>query len=272
MIVSTVPIAMMPTCTRTTGAASAMVCRSSDRRGVDMASGDINTMTKPRPIRTSTERTIEVPRSARYYTLGDPKPGGELWVVLHGIGQLAGDFIEYFSVLNDGTRTIVAPEALSRAYLASVDIPAADRPVGAVWMTREFRDHEMRDYVRYLDLLHAELTERHRPSRTIVVGFSQGGATASRWAVLGSAPIDHLVLWGATLPPDVDPATVNEKLRGASLTILVGKTDQYISPQAVAAERARLDAAKVSYKLIEFDAGHSIKRAVLLDLASQLAN
>jgi predicted esterase len=228
-------------------------------------------MTRPRPIRTSTEHTIEVPRSARYYTLGDPPPGGELWVVLHGIGQLAGDFVEYFSVLNDGTRVIAAPEALNRAYLAPVNVPAAERPVGAVWMTREFREQEMRDYVRYLDLLHAELTERHRPARTIVVGFSQGGATASRWAVRGSSPIDHLVLWGATLPPDVDPATVNEKLRGASLSLVIGRTDQYISPESVAAERARLDGAHVKYRLTEFDAGHSIKRAVLLHLAQELA-
>jgi hypothetical protein len=65
---------------------------------------------------------------------------------------------------------------------------------------------------------------------------------------------------------------VNEKLRGASLSIVIGRTDQYISPEAVASERARLDAASVRYRLIEFDAGHSIKRAVLLDLAGQLVS
>ena len=68
-------------------------------------------MTKPRPIRTASEHSIEVPRTARYYVLGEAT-GGDLWIVLHGFGQLAGDFIEYFVELNDGSRVIVAPEAL----------------------------------------------------------------------------------------------------------------------------------------------------------------
>ena len=71
-------------------------------------------MSRPRPIRTATEFSIEVPRTARYYMLGDGHRGGDLWVVLHGFGQLAGDFIEYFVELNDGSRTVVAPEALNR--------------------------------------------------------------------------------------------------------------------------------------------------------------
>src|ERR1044071_2582164 len=129
-------------------------------------------LTKPRPIRTAVEHSIEVPRPARYFELGTAV-GGVLWVVLHGFGQLAGDCIEYFTELNDGSRVIVAPEALNRYYTASLSVPSAERPVGATWMTREFREAEMRDYVRYLDLLHLELAARVRPRRTIVVGFSQ---------------------------------------------------------------------------------------------------
>lgn len=189
--------------------------------------------------------------------------------MLHGIGQLAGDFIEYFAVLDDGRHVVVAPEALNRYYTQPISIPSADRHVGATWMTKEYRDAEIADYVRYLDLLHAELLAAHRPSRTIVVGFSQGGATAARWAVQGGAAIHSLILWGAMLPPDVDPVTVNDRLRGASLQLVIGRTDQYISADAVAGERARLDAAGVRYQVVEYDAGHSIKRAVVTDLASK---
>ncbi len=227
-------------------------------------------MTKPRPIRTASEHSIEVPRTARYYVLGDAT-GGDLWIVLHGFGQLAGDFIEYFVELNDGSRVIVAPEALSRYYTASLAVPSAERPVGATWMTREFRDAEVRDYVRYLDLLHAELTKTFRPRRTIVVGFSQGGATASRWIVKGSAPIHTLVLWGATLPPDLDLPTSREKLAASRLKIVIGRTDQYISPDALATEKRRLADANVSAEFIEYDAGHSVKRAVLKELAAKIA-
>jgi predicted esterase len=207
---------------------------------------------------------------ARYYVMGNAT-GGDLWIVLHGFGQLAGDFVEYFVELNDGSRVIVAPEALNRYYTASLSVPSAERPVGATWMTREFRESEMRDYVRYLDLLHAELTRRFRPRRTIVVGFSQGGATASRWVAKGAASIHTLVLWGATLPPDLEVDSARARLSEARIKIVVGTTDQYISPEALQRERQRLEDAKLPAEFILYDAGHSIKRGVLKELAAKIA-
>lgn len=229
-------------------------------------------MTTPRPKRTATERSIEVPRTARYYVLGeDAGPGRELWIVLHGFGQLAGDFIEYFAVLNDARHIVVAPEALNRYYTQPVSVPSPDRKVGATWMTKEHREAEIADYVRYLDLLHAELVARYQPSRTVLVGFSQGGATATRWALQGTTTFHALILWGATVPPDVDLTSLNEKLRGATLRLVIGRTDQFISPEALAAERARLDAAGVRHDVVEYEAGHSIKRAVCAALAEKIA-
>lgn len=227
-------------------------------------------MSKPRPIRTAIEHTIEVPRTARYYEMGSAV-GGDLWIVLHGFGQLAGDFIEYFAELNDGSRVIVAPEALNRYYTASLSVPSAERPVGATWMTREFREAEMRDYVRYLDLLHASLAGRLRPRRTIVVGFSQGGATAARWVTRGAASVHTLVLWGATLPPDLDLASSRDRLTASRLTLVIGRADQYIAPSAIVVERKRLGDADIPAEFIEYDEGHSIKRAVLKELAARLA-
>lgn len=231
-------------------------------------------MTKPRPIRTAAVRSITVPRTARYYTIGADHPSiDELWIVLHGFGQLAGDFIEFFADLDDGRRLVAAPEALNRYYtVASTAVPASERPVGATWMTREDRDHEINDYVRYLDLVHAELIAGHPMARTRVIGFSQGGATAARWALRGSTRIDRLILWGATLPPDVRLSSVDDELRGARLTFVIGKTDPFISADGLAAERARLDSGGVRYDVLEYDAGHSIKRAVLQDIAGGAPN
>src|SRR5690348_9673298 len=100
---------------------------------------------------------IAVGRTARYVVLGSTaKTGGlrEVWVVLHGYGQLAATFARYFEILDDGTRLIVAPEALNRFYLTGpTSGPANERPVGATWMTREDREHEIEDYVAYLDTL-----------------------------------------------------------------------------------------------------------------------
>src|SRR5437763_687904 len=116
-------------------------------------------MTDARPIVVPVEARIEVPRSARYFLLGD-RPGDveEIWFVLHGIGQLASAFIAYFADLDDGRRMVVAPEALNRYYTAPISVPSSERPVGATWMTKEDRDAEIRDYTRYLDLVHQRVT------------------------------------------------------------------------------------------------------------------
>ena len=76
----------------------------------------------------------------------------ELWYVLHGYGQLAAPFLDDFRAIDDGTRLIVAPEALSRFYEGDVQARLhKDAKVGASWMTREDRDAEIADYVAYLD-------------------------------------------------------------------------------------------------------------------------
>jgi len=72
------------------------------------------------------EHRITVSRSARYFTLG--RPDREVWFVLHGYGQLAARFLRHFEPLDDGTRLMVAPEALSRFYLGEA---RAERGVGA---------------------------------------------------------------------------------------------------------------------------------------------
>src|SRR5918999_834887 len=63
------------------------------------------------------EAHIAVMRTARYYTLGgDARSPRELWFACHGYGQLARYFARHFEPLDDGTRTIVVPEGLSRFY------------------------------------------------------------------------------------------------------------------------------------------------------------
>jgi len=153
---------------------------------------------------TITAHALVVPRTARYYTLG-PTHGfpRELWFVCHGYGQLAERFLRQFAPLDDGTRLIVAPEGLSRFYLD----PLAQRRndpsprVGATWMTREDRDAEIADYVAYLERLAAEI--RHplagAAPRIVVLGFSQGTATVSRWLAASDLRVDQLVLWGGAI-------------------------------------------------------------------------
>jgi len=130
--------------------------------------------------RTVVEHHITVPRTARYHALGDAATASEIWIVLHGYGHLARYFLRKFEGLEEG-RLIVAPEGLSRFYLDD-----GHTRVGATWMTREDRELEIADQLTYLDQLTEHLRAGSRADiRLNVLGFSQGVATACRWAAIG---------------------------------------------------------------------------------------
>jgi predicted esterase len=213
------------------------------------------------------EHHITTLRTARYYTLGQPGPGiTDVWFALHGYGHLASLFVRELSALDDGSRLIVAPEALSRFYLGGLrERPASERAVGASWMTREDRLMEIDDQVRYLDAVYAEVLagiDRAR-ARVCVLGFSQGTATAVRWLRYGTARAGRLILWGGEIPPDVDLSTERDRFSGVDLTLVVGTQDEYITSKIIAREKQRLDAHAIPFKLVTFEGGHTIDEAVL---------
>ena len=223
-----------------------------------------------------TSHDIIVSRTARYFTLG-PTQGfpRELWIVCHGYGQLAGRFIRQFSVVDDGTRVIVAPEALSRFYLDSIPERRGQQEprVGATWMTREHREQEIVDYVRYLDQVLSELRNRLSGAapRVIVVGFSQGTATVCRWLARGNQRADDLVLWGGGLPPELDLGEWAGKLSGASITLVVGDADEFVTPAMVTLEAERLSAAGIAFSIQRYAGGHAIDADALGEVAARFA-
>jgi len=205
------------------------------------------------------EHPFSTSRSARYFTLGAPAHAADLWFVCHGYGQLASRFLERFRPIEAG-RCIVAPEGLSRFYLTE---SPTERRVGASWMTREDRLHEIDDYVRYLDGLYAMVVPRD--ARVTALGFSQGTATACRWTAIGSSRVDRLIVWGGEVPPDLDltDTRVAERLRAAKLTLVFGTRDQLFTPKIIAATESRLREQKIPYELVPFEGGHDIDEATL---------
>lgn len=216
----------------------------------------MNQPEEPQPL----EHRITVPRTARYYTLGS-ESAAEVWVVLHGFGQLAARFIRSFSPVAGPERLIVAPEALNYYYTNH-----EAKKSGATWMTSENRLVQIADYVRYLDQLLAEVSTGRTLKRVEVHGFSQGAATASRWVGQGTVQPARLVLWGGGVPPDFDFAAHGERLSRANLTVVVGDRDQYVPEAEVESQRRRLDAAGVRHGLKRFSGGHLIPWTVLQEL------
>ena len=82
-------------------------------RAVELEAGD-DAPNAPRAF------ALEVPRTARYYTVGDRGTARSVWLAVHGYGQLAGYFARHFAPHAEG-RLVVAPEALSRFYVGRAE-------------------------------------------------------------------------------------------------------------------------------------------------------
>lgn len=216
------------------------------------------------------EHHLPVTRSARYYTRGAAAQAREVWFVCHGYGQLAQYFLRRFDTIDDGTRLVVAPEALSRFYLADPGGSHAYARIGATWMTREDRLREIADYVGYLDALYREIMAGGVPAtaRVVVLGFSQGVATACRWAVLGQARVDELVLWAERAPPDLDLAQAAARLRNTRVRLVAGTADPSLPPGALDEERSRLSQQGIPSEALTFAGGHELDSDTLQRLAA----
>jgi predicted esterase len=207
---------------------------------------------------------ITVSRTGRYFLLGDELGANEVWFVLHGYSQLAAGFLRWFEPAARPGRLIVAPEALSRAYFEEQNA----RRVGASWMTREDREAEIQDYVRYLDRVADEVIGALPPRPWVEIhGFSQGTATASRWAALGRHAANRMVLWGGSVPPDLDVERLRTSLRGAPVVLVAGDRDQYVTADQVRNEEARLVGLGLGVDVRTFPGGHAVDRTVLATLA-----
>jgi len=219
---------------------------------------------EPEPPLDVRDHRIEVPRSALWWSAGGEAGVSEIWVVLHGFGMLARNFIGWFRPAVTPHRLVVAPEALNRYYLKP-----RERKVGATWMTSHDRLAEIADYVRYLDLLLAEVRrEFDAPTAPVQVhAFSQGAATGCRWVALGEVRPARLVLWGGGVPPDLDLAAHGDSLSAAGLTVVLGDRDEYITEADVDRESVRLQEAGVRVTMERFRGGHVIPWPVLERLA-----
>jgi predicted esterase len=240
-----------------------------DRRGTGVVAVPVQI---PPPMQTPTEHHIHVRRTARYFVVGEPShQTTELWVALHGYGQLAEPFARVLAPLSNGSRVIVAPEALSRFYL---DEPAKrhgpDSPVGAAWMTREDRLNEIDDHVQFLDAVVDDVrTHIHgRELRIVIFGFSQGVATACRWAALGKTRPDRVILWAGAIAADLPTDRGDQLWYGASVVMVAGRQDAVVPVSFMQKERRTLTERGLKVDLVEYDGGHALNREALRQLGA----
>lgn len=224
-----------------------------------------------------TPHHICVTKTARYYLVGSPNPlVRNLWFVCHGYTQLAAEFGGVFQALEDDTRLIVIPEAMSRFYLDTRPGHSAGSKVGATWLTREDRQTEIADTVAYLDGLYERILEElasHGVDRDMIrvsaLGFSQGGPVVARWAANGNAVIDRLVPWAHAIPQDVNVRALGERRPKLTIDVVYGTRDRFIGEDAIEEERAVMESSGVPYRMHPFSGGHTLNIAMLRKLMAE---
>ncbi len=203
---------------------------------------------------------IEVSRTARYWALGEGSDHiTEIWYVLHGYGQLAQFFLRKFQGQERSGRLIIAPEGAHRFYKEGYS-----GRVGASWMTKEDRVHDIQDYIRYLDHLHDKISQEHPGAEVKVLGFSQGAATASRWVNYGNVNASALCLWASIFPPDMELSM--DKLT-LPIYLVYASDDEFLHAEATQQHIALLQYKGLAPIVIRFEGRHDIRAEPLQQLA-----
>ena len=208
-----------------------------------------------------TEHHIPVTRTARYFTLGEVSSSTkDVWIVIHGHRQLAKDFILMFEPLALEASVIFAPEGLMRLY-----IKGDSGNVGASWMTREDRESDIKDYVKYLDRLFFDEIEpkaKQHGLKINALGFSQGAATLSRWLALGKAKVDKAVFWCGSIAHDVDFSKA-ESLKHTEIFQVFASNDPYYDNTFPPAQSDILKKAGIAAKTVIFEGTHTVNAALM---------
>ncbi len=207
----------------------------------------------------SNKNHLIVEKTATYFTIGNPDTAKNIFIVIHGYGMLAEYFIKKFEVLNDGDTCVIAPEGLSKFYTQGFY-----GRVGASWMTKEDRETEIKDYINYLNRLYTEVIKDN--TKVNIIGFSQGGATVSRWIADNKVRIDNFILWSSIFPEDMNFKTFGRNFKSY---IVFGTHDEFAKPEHFTQQKKLLANNNIKVQIIEFEGPHDIPKDVLLELSEK---
>lgn len=181
--------------------------------------------------------SFKASKTYRFFCIPSENSSKNLLVALHGYGQLAAFFIKKFNACSNDY-TVLAPEGPHRFYKNGYS-----GRVGASWMTKEAREDDIKDNINWLTEWLTDHLKENKYDKIILLGFSQGGATAARWYYNNPNLFDQLILWASVFPPDISKPKI--KLPNNNLYV-VGKNDEFIN------DEMRLNEVKF-YQNIGFD-------------------
>lgn len=203
-------------------------------------------------------------RTGRYFTNEiNSDPVKNVVVLLHGYAQLAEVFIKEFSFLDNKNNLLIAPEGLSRFYKGN--------KIGASWMTKEFRENEISDYINYIqNILKSVVNEYQLQNIEItVIGFSQGVHTAARFSVLSDIHVNRLILCSSAFPEDIKEQSLKQKLIGTKIIFTAGEKDKIVPHTKIEYSCEYLNTMGLTARTIIFNGGHEINSQSILEAFDQ---
>lgn len=189
-------------------------------------------------------KNIIVPKHIRFFQSKEIEQDDEIWFLFHGYAQNIHDFYDAFKSFETENRCFILPEGPSKFYQKGVQ-----GKVGASWMTKENRIEEIIDLNKYLNELIQVLKIENR--KINIFAFSQGVATASRWAEQLTLKINQLVFWGSPPPPELKTSFWN-----LNPTLYFGEKDKYIDVK-------KFDNSLNTTQIITYPEGHIITKPLL---------
>jgi predicted esterase len=201
---------------------------------------------------------IQVRKTGRYFISKkiDEKVNHVIFV-LHGYAQNADDFLSScISLANDET-LLVAPEGLSKFYW----IDFTSNPSSS-WMTSLERDKELEDTLHYLSQVLMEI-KAQLPNKELTyscLGFSQGAATASRFACNPYLNCKDLFLYGGGPAHDLNWEALPKDLK---FHLIYGDQDPLVSASQATKVEGHISSKKFQVSPFQFKGKHKIEAAAL---------
>lgn len=210
--------------------------------------------------------SIQFPYEAHYFLSNEPTfEEQEIWLILHGYGQLAEFFVRKFKTVFAPERLFIAPEGTNYNYLEGFQ-----GRVGANWMTKHERETAIANNHRFLDTLLDSFLEKYQHKPTIhVLGFSQGAATATRWASHWEGKIDTLVLWAGGFAVDMNLDVAKEAFSETELILVLGDHDEMISQDIILKQEDLISELGRPIQRFIYPGGHDLDATLLEKIINQ---
>ena len=201
------------------------------------------------------KKSIQFSNETSYFLSHEPTgKEQEVWIVLHGYGQLAEFFIRKFLPFASENRLFIAPEGTNHTYLKDFQ-----GRVGANWMTSYQRETAIANNHRYLNgMMEEVLSAFEQEPHFHVLGFSQGAATATRWASQWKGTLDSLVLWGGGFAHDLALEVAKEKFAATEVILVHGLEDELVTEESKKRQEELLLELGKPLNLLTFSGGHEL--------------